>query len=178
MAVERDGETVSRVFARAPYFKVLEDGREIELVPNPYVNDFPAGPKAVELVARYEPDVVEAGGFGAISRRLLEERAIKIKVVPTEVRTEMGVRVLDRIRERPLIRRIRSRFPFLQVVGVTPETLTPAQRELMEKFRRGIADALGVPPEAIREDVLARWVVEWSKAFVKPEYWAQAGITW
>jgi len=60
-----------------------------------------------------------------------------------------------------------------QKVGVTPETLTPAQRRLMEEFRRGIASALGVPPEAIREEPLEKWIVEWTRAFVKPEYWAQ-----
>lgn len=65
-----------------------------------------------------------------------------------------------------------------QRIGVRPGQLTPEQKRLAEKFRRGIADVLGIPPEAIREDVVERWVVEWSKAFVKPEYWAQAGITW
>jgi len=92
-----------------------------------------------------------------------------------------------RLRERleavfPALRafpRLALRIPlFGQVVGVTPETLTPAQKALMEKFKRGIATALGVPPEAIREEVLAKWIIEWSKAFVKPEYWAKAGITW
>ena len=58
-----------------------------------------------------------------------------------------------------------------QAVAVTKlEELTPEQRQLMEKFREGIAEALGVPPEAIREDVLIKWVTEWSKAFIKPEY--------
>jgi len=65
-----------------------------------------------------------------------------------------------------------------QFVGVTPETLTPAQKALAEKFKVGIASVLGVPPEAIREEVVEKWVIQWSKAFVKPEYWKQAGITW
>jgi hypothetical protein len=80
--------------------------------------------------------------------------------------------LIDRLRELPAIRALRERLPLLQVVGVTPERLTPAQRELMRRFREGIASALGVPPEAIREDVLERWIIEWTKAFVKPEYWA------
>jgi len=57
-------------------------------------------------------------------------------------------------------------------VGVTPATLTEAQRRLMEKFREGIAEALGVPPEAIREEPLQTWVIQWTKAWVRPEYWA------
>ena len=50
-------------------------------------------------------------------------------------------------------------------------SLTPKQKELAEKFKRGIAEVLGVPPEAIRDDVVAKWVTEWSRAFVKEEYW-------
>lgn len=44
-------------------------------------------------------------------------------------------------------------------------------RNLAEEFRRGIASALGVPPGAIREDVVEKWVREWAKAFIKPEFW-------
>jgi len=64
-------------------------------------------------------------------------------------------------------------FPRLwgEYIGITPETLTPAQRELMERYKSAIATVLGVPPEAIREDMAARWVIEWSKKLVKPEYW-------
>jgi len=76
-------------------------------------------------------------------------------------------------RPAPLLELLRG-----QVIGVTPETLTPAQKALAEKFKVGISSILGVPPEAIREEVVQKWVIEWSKAFVKPEYWKQAGITW
>jgi len=82
-------------------------------------------------------------------------------------------RLRERIEERPLLRKIRERVEEFrgQYVGVTPEKLTEAQKRLMEEFRRGIASALGVPPEAIREDVLQKWIIEWTKAWVKPEYW-------
>jgi len=72
----------------------------------------------------------------------------------------------------PILERAPRLFP--QRVGVTPETLTEAQKRLMEKFRTGIAEALGVPPEAIKEEPLERWIIEWSKAWVKEEYWASA----
>jgi hypothetical protein len=68
----------------------------------------------------------------------------------------------------PILDRLRG-----QKVGVEPSGLTEAQRRLGEEFRRGIAEALGVPPEAIREEPLERWIIAWTKAFVKPEYYAQ-----
>jgi len=58
--------------------------------------------------------------------------------------------------------------------GVTPEDLNEAQRRLAERFKAGIADALGVPPEAIRQEPVERWVTEFTKAWVSEEYWAQA----
>lgn len=54
--------------------------------------------------------------------------------------------------------------------------LTPQQKALIEKWKRGIASALGVPVEAIRDDVAERWLVEWMRALVKPEYWGQLGL--
>jgi len=63
-----------------------------------------------------------------------------------------------------------------QKAGITPETLNEAQKRLMDEFRRGIADALGVPPEAIRPEPVERWIVEWTKAWVSPEFYAQAVV--
>ena len=79
--------------------------------------------------------------------------------------------ILENLRYGILRRRL-----FGQRVGIEPGKLTKAQRRLAQKFREGIAEALGVPPEAIREDVVERWIVEWTKAFVKPEYWHTYGI--
>ena len=76
-------------------------------------------------------------------------------------------------RKTPILDMLRERGILGQKVGVTPETLTEAQKRLAEEFKRGIASVLGVPPEAIRQDVVEKWVIEWSKAFTKPEYWAQ-----
>ena len=52
------------------------------------------------------------------------------------------------------------------------EYKTPENKleELARRFREGIANAIGVPPEAIREDKVRRWVENWVRAFVKPEY--------
>jgi len=41
-------------------------------------------------------------------------------------------------RKTPVLDMLRERGILGQKVGVTPETLTPAQRRLMEEFRRGI----------------------------------------
>jgi hypothetical protein len=54
--------------------------------------------------------------------------------------------------------------------------LTPHQRVLIEKWKRGIAAALGVPVEAIRDDVAEKWLINWMRALVKPEYWRAVGL--
>jgi hypothetical protein len=71
----------------------------------------------------------------------------------------------------------RKRAPVLdllrgQKVGITPETLTESQRRLAEDFKSGIASALGVPAEAIRQELVEKWVIGWTRAMVKPEYYA------
>lgn len=71
----------------------------------------------------------------------------------------------------------RSRAPILdlirgQKVGVTTEALTESQRRLAEEFKEGMASALGVPAEAIRQEVVEKWIVGWTRAMVKPEYYA------
>jgi hypothetical protein len=72
--------------------------------------------------------------------------------------------VVTRVRER--IKTVRTRLGLFAQV----RALTPQQEELMKKFRKGLADALGIPEEAIREDILRRWVTEWTRAIVSPEY--------
>lgn len=48
--------------------------------------------------------------------------------------------------------------------------------ELAEKYRRGIAQAIGISPEDINEEVVRRWVIHWLRAIVKPESWAKYGL--
>ena len=87
-------------------------------------------------------------------------------------------KIRKRAEERPLITRVTKRIEEFrgQYAGTTPETLTEAQKRLMEEFRRGIAEALGVPPEAIKEEPLQKWIVQWTKAWVKPEYLKQIKV--
>jgi hypothetical protein len=81
------------------------------------------------------------------------------------------VSVLERLRELPMITRLRERLPLLQRLEIVQvRALTPQQEELVKRFRRGLAGALGVPEEAIREEVLRKWVTEWTRAIVKEEY--------
>lgn len=80
---------------------------------------------------------------------------------------------------KPIFPILRKEAPvlrfFQEKVGVTSTTLTPAQKQMAEEFRLGMAEALGVPSEAIREEIVEKWIINWSRAFTKPEYWAQKG---
>jgi len=81
------------------------------------------------------------------------------------------VSLIEQLGRRPLIREIRRRLGLRLLVGFFEvRALTPEQEALAKKFREGIASALGVPPEAIREDVVKKWIVEWTKALVSEEY--------
>jgi len=66
---------------------------------------------------------------------------------------------------------------FRQRTGIGGGTLTESQKQMAEEFRIGMSQALGVPPEAIREEIVQKWIVNWTRAFVKPEYWAEVAPT-
>jgi len=55
--------------------------------------------------------------------------------------------------------------------GTDPEKELP---ELARAYRRGIAEAIGVPPEAIKEEKVKKWYRHFVKALVKPRYWQEA----
>ncbi len=55
--------------------------------------------------------------------------------------------------------------------------LAQSLKELEEKYRRGIARVLGVPPSAIKESIVEKWAKHWAKAFTKPEYWSRLGLS-
>lgn len=57
------------------------------------------------------------------------------------------------------------------------QNLTPQMKKVAEKFRQGIANALGVPPEEISEEKVKKWVEHWAKAFISPKYWSKYGLT-
>jgi len=62
-----------------------------------------------------------------------------------------------------------------RILGAVKE-LTPAQKAMVEKWKRRIAMATDVPPEAIDEEVAQRWLTNWMKALIKKEYWKAAGL--
>jgi len=46
-------------------------------------------------------------------------------------------------------------------------------KNLAEEYRKGIAAAIGLPPEAISPEIVDKWVREWSRAFITPEAFRQ-----
>lgn len=80
---------------------------------------------------------------------------------------------------KPIFPIIPRKTPVLDVLrgqkaGDDSETLDEAQKRLAEDFRRGLASALGVPPEAIRQDLVENWIVGWTRAVVDPAFLGQA----
>lgn len=72
----------------------------------------------------------------------------------------------------PFIEKLRQKLNFSPKLA---KELTPAQKRMAEEFRIGMAEALGVSPERIRNDVVSKWIINWTRAFVKPEHWVQKG---
>ena len=56
------------------------------------------------------------------------------------------------------------------------EGLPPRFQEVVEKYKRGIAQAMGISPEDINEGVVRRWAIHWLRAVVKPEAWEKYGL--
>jgi len=107
-----------------------------------------------------------------VLKERIQERREKLRQRVQERRILEEGRILSNIKQR--IESIRSNI--LSFRSQVKE-LTEKQKELAEKFAEGIAEALGVPKEAIRKDVVEKWVIEWTKAFVTPEYWEKLSIS-
>jgi hypothetical protein len=58
----------------------------------------------------------------------------------------------------------------------TLQTLPPRFQAVAEKYKQGIAQALGISPEDINEEVVRRWAIHWLRAMVKPEAWEKYGL--
>ena len=80
---------------------------------------------------------------------------------------------------------ITARLPLLERVlyllytrpSVLMEVTLPSKfEEIAEKYKRGIAQAIGVSPEDINEEVVKRWAVHWLRAMIKPEAWEKYGL--
>ena len=56
------------------------------------------------------------------------------------------------------------------------EVRTSQEKALIEKWKAGIASALGVPREAIRDDVADQYLGQWVRLLVKPEYHKALGL--
>lgn len=51
--------------------------------------------------------------------------------------------------------------------------MTRKMKQLAEEYKEGIAEALGVSPEDINQEVVNKWVEDWAKAFLKPAVFYQ-----
>jgi len=56
------------------------------------------------------------------------------------------------------------------------ERIPPRFQHIVERYKQGIAQALGVSPEDINEAVVRRWAIHWLRAMVKPEAWEKYGL--
>jgi hypothetical protein len=75
-----------------------------------------------------------------------------------------------------LILKILQRRPLL--AQLFPISIPQSKvEEIAEKYKRGIAQAIGVAPEDINEEVVRRWAIHWLRAMVKPEAWVKYGLT-
>ena len=63
-----------------------------------------------------------------------------------------------------------------RLLGEIEKIAVPRKKELIEKYKTGLATAIGVKPEEIREDLLERWLVGWLRAIIKPEAWEKYGL--
>jgi len=46
-------------------------------------------------------------------------------------------------------------------------------KNLAEEYRRGMAKAMGIPPEEISQERVEKWVKDWARAFLTPEAFRQ-----
>lgn len=83
------------------------------------------------------------------------------------------MRILDEI---AFWLRMRPRILSLGEARFGPAPRIARAGELKRRYVEGLAKAIGVRPEEIREDVVERWLVHWLRAIIKPEYWEKYGL--
>lgn len=79
-------------------------------------------------------------------------------------------RLLDRITSLKILDK---KGPLRQFFGsheLTAENLSEEQQRLAHSFREGIAQAIGVPTEYIKKEPIHKWIINFTQAFVKPEF--------
>ena len=79
-------------------------------------------------------------------------------------------RIIDRITSLKILNGDGPFRQFFSSQELTTETLTEEQQRLAQSFREGMAQALGVPIENIKEEPIHRWIINFTRAFVKPEF--------
>ncbi len=79
---DREDAPVSFRAARAPFFLIFEDGRLVEVVRNPFLMGGGAGWRVAELLAGKGIQVFVAGNAGPNLANALQQRGIRIKIVP------------------------------------------------------------------------------------------------
>jgi hypothetical protein len=64
----------------------------------------------------------------------------------------------------------------LSPASLPVERIPPRFQHIVERYKQGIAQALGVSPEDLNEEVVRRWAIHWLRAMVKPEAWEKYGL--
>jgi hypothetical protein len=91
------------------------------------------------------------------------------------VPTRLGLR--DRLIYLALTRpRLLFELASIAPVEQSAEGIPPRFQHIIEKYKQGISQALGVSPEDINEAVVRRWAIYWLRAMVKPEAWEKYGL--
>lgn len=78
-------------------------------------------------------------------------------------------RFLDKITNLKILDNKGPIRQFFSSQELTTENLTDEQKRLATSFREGMAQALGVPVENIKDEPVHRWIINFTRAFVKPE---------
>lgn len=79
-------------------------------------------------------------------------------------------RIIDRITSLKILEKKGPFRQFFNSQELTSENLTDEQRRLAQSFKEGIAQAIGVPSDHIQEEPIQRWIINFTRAFVKPEF--------
>ena len=58
------------------------------------------------------------------------------------------------------------------------DDLPPNLKQFADKFRKSLAKAIGVKPEDISEQYVARWIDKWLSALLTPEARKRLGLWW
>ena len=67
-------------------------------------------------------------------------------------------------RNTPLFDKVREK------TGFGLGDIVEGQKDLVARFRAGIAEGLGVPIEAVKEAAVRQWIIDFIKTFVAPEF--------